>query len=74
MTVVFNNGGQRGQKGTKGTSYNLPVKRENEKILSFVKTASYKTVLIIGCPLSFRTSPLFPPLSFSLWIGTGDVD
>jgi hypothetical protein len=31
-----------------GTSYIAPVKRENEKISSFVKTASYKTVLILG--------------------------
>jgi hypothetical protein len=28
-----------------GTSYIVPVKRENEKISSFVKTASYKTFL-----------------------------
>jgi hypothetical protein len=34
-----------------GTSYIDPVKRENENILSFVKTASYKTVLILGTPL-----------------------
>jgi hypothetical protein len=27
-------------QASSGTSYNLPVKRENEKILSFVKTAS----------------------------------
>ncbi len=32
----------------KGTSYIAPVKRENEKISSLVKTASYKTVLILG--------------------------
>jgi hypothetical protein len=31
-----------------GTSYIVPVKRENEKILSFIKTASYKTLLILG--------------------------
>ncbi|PIX21500.1 MAG: hypothetical protein COZ69_14475 [Deltaproteobacteria bacterium CG_4_8_14_3_um_filter_45_9] len=31
-----------------GTSYIDPVKRENEKILSFIKTASYKTLLILG--------------------------
>ena len=31
-----------------GTSYIAPVKRENEKILSFIKTASYKTLLILG--------------------------
>ncbi len=30
-----------------GTSYIDPVKREKEKILPFVKTASYKTVLIL---------------------------
>jgi hypothetical protein len=35
-------------KSIKGTSYIAPVKRENEKISSFVKTASYKTVLILG--------------------------
>jgi hypothetical protein len=34
--------------GKKGTSYIAPVKRESEKISSFVKTASYKTVLILG--------------------------
>jgi hypothetical protein len=34
-----------------GTSYIDPVKRENKNILSFVKTASYKTVLILGTPL-----------------------
>ena len=32
----------------KGTSYIVPVKREIQNILSFVKTASYKTVLILG--------------------------
>jgi hypothetical protein len=32
----------------RGTSYIPPVKRENEKISSFVKTASYKTLLILG--------------------------
>jgi hypothetical protein len=31
-----------------GTSYIAPVKRGNEKISSFAKTASYKTVLILG--------------------------
>jgi len=31
-----------------GTSYIVPVKREIQNILSFVKTASYKTVLIWG--------------------------
>jgi hypothetical protein len=31
-----------------GTSYIVPVKRGNEKILSFIKTASYKTLLILG--------------------------
>jgi hypothetical protein len=31
-----------------GTSYIAPVKRGNEKILSFIKTASYKTLLILG--------------------------
>jgi hypothetical protein len=40
------------KKGTKmdegGTSYIAPVKRETEKISSFVKTASYKTVVILG--------------------------
>jgi hypothetical protein len=35
----------------KGTSYVAPVKRENENILSFVKTTNYKTVLILGTPL-----------------------
>jgi hypothetical protein len=34
--------------GMEGTSYIVPVKRENEKILSFIKTASYKTLLILG--------------------------
>jgi hypothetical protein len=38
-------------KYKKGTSYIDPVKRENENILSFVKTASYKTVLVFGTPL-----------------------
>ena len=33
---------------TRGTSYNVPVKRENEEISSFVKTASYKNLLILG--------------------------
>jgi len=33
---------------TQGTSYIVPVKRENEKNLSFIKTASYKTLLILG--------------------------
>jgi len=37
-----------GSKLQVGTSYIAPVKRENEKISSFVKTASYKTVLILG--------------------------
>jgi transposase/uncharacterized protein (UPF0179 family) len=32
----------------RGTSYIAPVKREKEKILSFVKTASYETVPISG--------------------------
>jgi hypothetical protein len=32
----------------KGTSYIDPVKRENKKILSFIKTASYETVLNFG--------------------------
>jgi hypothetical protein len=31
-----------------GTSYVAPVKRESKKISSFVKTASYGTVLILG--------------------------
>jgi hypothetical protein len=35
---------------TKGTSYIVPVKRENENILSFVKTTNYKTVLILRTP------------------------
>ena len=30
-----------------GISHNLPVKRENEKFLSFVKTTSWKTALIL---------------------------
>jgi hypothetical protein len=34
-----------------GTSYVDPVKRKNGKILSFVKTASYKTGLILRTPL-----------------------
>jgi uncharacterized protein (DUF433 family) len=43
-----------------GTSYVLPVKRENEKILSFVKTASYKTVLILGNNFPFESHYGFP--------------
>jgi len=35
-------------RSIRGTSYVAPVKRENEKILSFVKTASYETVPISG--------------------------
>jgi hypothetical protein len=35
-----------GERG--GTSYIAPVKRGNEKISSFVKTAGYKTVSILG--------------------------
>jgi hypothetical protein len=34
-----------------GTSYIAPVKRRNEKISSFVKTASYKALLILGTVL-----------------------
>ena len=43
-------GGSRISSGERlaGTSYIVPVKRENEKISSFVKTVSYKTVLILG--------------------------
>jgi hypothetical protein len=33
---------------TRGTSYIAPVKRGSEKILSFVKTTNYKTILILG--------------------------
>ena len=40
-----------------GTSYIAPVKRENEKKLSLVKIASYKTFLIVG------TLPPSNPLS-----------
>ena len=39
------------RKKMMGTSYFVPVKREIQNILSFVKTASYKTVLILGTPL-----------------------
>jgi hypothetical protein len=35
-------------KEIEGTSYIAPVKRENEIFLSFIKTASYKTFLILG--------------------------
>jgi hypothetical protein len=28
------------EKKRRGTSYNVPVKRENERILSFIKTVS----------------------------------
>ena len=46
---------------SQGTSYNVPVKRENEKILSFIKTASYKTLLILG-----TLFPLNPMTDLSL--------
>ena len=43
---------QASKKKLKGTSYVAPVKRENENILSFVKTTNYKTVLILwGHPI-----------------------
>jgi hypothetical protein len=43
--------GKRGRlrgRTPSGTSYIVPVKRENEKILSFIKTTSYKILLILG--------------------------
>jgi hypothetical protein len=43
-----------------GTSYIAPVKREIQNILFFVKTVSYKTVLILGTlfPLNPNTDSL----------------
>ena len=46
----------------KGTSYNVPVKRENEKNLSFIKTTSYKTFLVLTTP--FPLNPM-TDLSFT---------
>jgi len=40
----------------RGISYVAPAKRENEKILSFVKTASYETVPISGT--LFSSNPI----------------
>lgn len=43
--IVFSS---TGVGGIEGTSYIAPAKRRNDRISSFVKTASYKTHLILG--------------------------
>jgi hypothetical protein len=48
---VYSRGETKFHTKYKETSYVTPVERENENILSFVKTTNYKTVLILGTPL-----------------------
>jgi hypothetical protein len=43
-----------------GTSYIVPVKRENEKYLSFIKTVSYKNPMILGTLFPLNPMPDLP--------------